>query len=88
MNVDTPLERRTPYDYHGCLAHADVTYVHGSGEIKRVMGILEHNKECFNAVLTRLPAIPLHPHVFQIALLQLTEGARFIFFSLWTLALY
>ena len=69
-------ERRAPYDYFECLAHADVTFLQSSGEVKRVLGILKHTNQCSNAVMTRLPAIPLHPHVVEIALAQLSEGVR------------
>jgi len=48
------------------------------GEIKRVVGVLEHTQGCAEAVLTRLPAIPLHPHVVEVVLAQLLDGARFV----------
>ncbi|KAF8197588.1 hypothetical protein BJ912DRAFT_1078958 [Pholiota molesta] len=70
-----PWERRAPYDYCGCLGHADITFVRDTGEIKRLIGVLEHNTECQKALLARRPAIPLHPHVVQVALDQLSSGA-------------
>lgn len=69
----TPWERRAPYDYHGCLAHADITYVGSTEEIKRVIGVLDHIELCMKAELTRLPAIPIHPHVIEVALAQLNK---------------
>ena len=48
----TPWERRAPYDYHGCLAHADITYVGSTGEVRRVIGVLEHMELCVKAKLT------------------------------------
>lgn len=43
------------------------------------MGILEHNEECTGgALLSRRPAIPLHPHVMEVALAQLADGARYV----------
>lgn len=76
----TPWERHAPYDFHGCLAHADITYVGSTGEIKRVIGVLEHTELCMKAKLTRLPAIPIHPHVIEVALAQLAQGSRRAFF--------
>jgi len=42
----------------------------------RITGVLTHNKECIERQMRRLPPIPLHGHVWQIALQQLSEGAR------------
>jgi len=67
-----------PYDFHECLAHADITFVVSMGEIKHVVGMLEHTQGCAEAVLTRLSAIPLHPHVVEVVLAQLLDGARFV----------
>ena len=72
----TTWEQCAPYDFHGCLAHADLTYVGSTGEIKRVIGVLEHTELCVKAKLTRLPAIPIHPHVIEVALAQLAQGSR------------
>ena len=65
-----------PYDFTGCLAHIDLTYRPDSQQIIRIAGVLEHNDECKATYMTRLPPIPLHDHVWQIALEQLHDGAR------------
>ncbi|KAL0956114.1 hypothetical protein HGRIS_002282 [Hohenbuehelia grisea] len=41
----------------------------------RLIGYLTHNDECKKAVLTRIPAVPLHEHVYNVALEQLRNGA-------------
>jgi len=41
------------------------------------MGYFLHNEGCNEAVLTQLPAIPLHEHVYEVALDQLEVGARY-----------
>ena len=33
--------------------------------------------------MTRIPSVPLHPHVYEIALQQLHSGARFVNFEWW-----
>ena len=71
-----PWEQHAPYDYHGCLAHADIRYVRSTGEIRHVIGVLEHTELCMEAKLTRLPAIPIHSHVIEVALAQLEQGSR------------
>lgn len=68
--------RRNPYDFTGCLAHVEVTERESDGEVTRIIGILEHNPACQKSVMTRIPAVPLHPHVYEIALDQLRNGAR------------
>ncbi|THH12616.1 hypothetical protein EW146_g7525 [Bondarzewia mesenterica] len=67
--------RSAPYDFTGCLAHADITYHESTGMIRRIVGYLEHNEGCHSAVMTRMPPIPLHQHVVEVALNQLTNGA-------------
>ncbi|KIJ42120.1 hypothetical protein M422DRAFT_780089 [Sphaerobolus stellatus SS14] len=67
--------RRMPYDFTGCLAHIDITYSPSRNMIFRIAGILEHNSGCEKQEMQRLPAVPLHPHVWQIALKQLEDGA-------------
>lgn len=69
--------RFAPYDFTGCPAHADVTYNEDTGEVKRIVGCLEHNSECRSAIMKRIPAIPLHPHVVEVALKQLADSARY-----------
>ncbi|KIJ32755.1 hypothetical protein M422DRAFT_265387 [Sphaerobolus stellatus SS14] len=43
--------------------------------ILRIAGIVSHNEECCKEIMQRLPAIPLHEHVWQIAIEQLEQGA-------------
>lgn len=71
--------RRNPYDYTGCLAHVELTEREGDGIVTRVVGVLEHNDACLKSVMTRLPAVPLHSHVYEVALSQLQNGARYVF---------
>jgi hypothetical protein len=66
-----------PYDFTGCLAHIDLTYRFESRQIIRVTGLLEHNSKCQSIYMQRLPPIPLHDHVWQVALQQLNDGARY-----------
>ncbi|HEV7738663.1 MAG TPA: hypothetical protein VGO47_14980 [Chlamydiales bacterium] len=65
-----------PYNFTGCLAHIDLTYEMLTSSILRITGVLEHNSECNEQTMQRLPAIPIHPHVWEIALRQLGDGAR------------
>ncbi|KAI0695800.1 hypothetical protein BC835DRAFT_1232694, partial [Cytidiella melzeri] len=71
--------RRAAYIYTGCLAHADVTYQIGEDSkmsvVTRVLAYLEHNNKCRTAELDKIPAIPLHEHVVEVALRQLGNGA-------------
>ena len=69
-------KRKTPYDFTGCLAHIDLTFRVVDNKAIRITGVLTHNKECIERQMRRLPPIPLHGHVWQIALQQLSEGAR------------
>lgn len=73
--------RRAAYDYTGCLAHADVTYKYsddGTTLICRLVGYLEHNESCRAAKLVRIPAVPLHTHVAEVAVHQLGNGAGYV----------
>ncbi|KZT20536.1 hypothetical protein NEOLEDRAFT_1075528, partial [Neolentinus lepideus HHB14362 ss-1] len=67
--------RRNPYDFTGCLAHVEITERDSDGAVSRIMGYLCHNDECKSSVLKRIPAIPLHLHVYEVALEQLKSGA-------------
>ena len=69
-------KRKTPYDFTGCLAHVDLTFRLHDLRILRVVGILKHNEACMKRKTRRLPAVPLHEHVWQVALQQLNDGAR------------
>ncbi|KLO18444.1 hypothetical protein SCHPADRAFT_886157 [Schizopora paradoxa] len=71
----TPGKRQTPYDFTGCLSHVEVSEYIGSGILRRIIGILEHNSGCVVAKMVRLPSIPLHQDVYDAALAQMYEGA-------------
>ena len=79
--------RRVPYKYTGCLAHVEITERSSNGEISHIMGYLLHNEGCCEAVLTQLPAIPLHEHVYEVALDQLEGGARYKVYLLFSTSL-
>ncbi|EIM91383.1 uncharacterized protein STEHIDRAFT_153027 [Stereum hirsutum FP-91666 SS1] len=67
--------RHAPYDFTGCLAHADITFT-DSNMITRIVGYFDHNESCQTSSLVRYPAIPIHPHVLEVALAQLADGAN------------
>ncbi|TFY62444.1 hypothetical protein EVJ58_g3855 [Rhodofomes roseus] len=67
--------RHAPYDFTACLAHADITYIKATRQPVRIIGYLIHNEGCRTAELKRAPAIPLHPHVYEVAIRQLQQGA-------------
>ncbi|KAF8222993.1 hypothetical protein L208DRAFT_1381646 [Tricholoma matsutake] len=68
--------QRNAYDFTGCLTHIKITERLSDGEITRIIGHFMHNDLCEKAVLKRLPAIPLHEHVYEVALAQLEDGAK------------
>ncbi|KIJ39177.1 hypothetical protein M422DRAFT_258067 [Sphaerobolus stellatus SS14] len=68
-------QRKTPYDFTGCLAHLDITFDRQSFDIIRITGIMDHNSACEKQEMQRLPPVPLHPHVWQLAIQQLNTGA-------------
>ena len=68
--------RRAPFDFTGCIAHVEIVERTRDGEITRVIGIFEHNTMCRDAILKRLPAVPLHEHVYEVALEQMDDGAK------------
>ncbi|CAK5263805.1 unnamed protein product [Mycena citricolor] len=70
-----PWVRQNPYDFTGCLAHIDLSEYEETGQILRVTGCLDHNSDCRASGIRRIPAIPLHPHVFEMAVEQLASGA-------------
>jgi hypothetical protein len=81
--------RRVPYDFTGCLAHVEITERLSDGEITRIIGCFTHNSECNNSLLKRIPAVPLHEHVYEIAIEQLRNGATFVLqFGTFTLKLF
>ncbi|KAF8823760.1 hypothetical protein HHX47_DHR9000388 [Lentinula edodes] len=71
----TPWRRKVPYPHTGCLGHVEITERIEDGGIIRVAGLWDHNEGCKKAALERFPAIPLHEHVYQVALEQLASGA-------------
>lgn len=71
-------KRRGPYDFSGCLAHINITFDEKENSIQRIIGYLDHNKECLEMFMSRIPAISIHPHVIEVALAQLAEGARYV----------
>ena len=70
--------RRNPYDFTGCLVHAELIERNSDGQVSRIIGFFNHNPGCSSAVMTRIPSIPLHPHVYEIALQQPHSGARYV----------
>jgi hypothetical protein len=69
--------RRVPYDFTACLAHIEITERTSDGEITRIAGHFDHNEQCQSAALKRIPRVPLHDHVYEVALAQLEAGARY-----------
>ncbi|KAI0764222.1 hypothetical protein BD413DRAFT_433493, partial [Trametes elegans] len=61
--------------FTGCLAHADITTVVETGYVMRIIGYFQHNEECQQAAMVRFPAVPLHPHVVEVAMIQLRSNA-------------
>jgi len=73
---DGERSRQAPYDFTGCCAHADITYGTSPDWVVRIIGYFDHNEGCQNSSLVRYPSIPLHEHVYEVALQQLAQGAR------------
>lgn len=71
-----PWKRQNGYDFTGCLAHVEITLRESNGAVTAIVGHLEHDSKCQSAVLRRLPAVPLHPHVYATAIEQLKAGSR------------
>ena len=71
-----PVPHRNPYDFTGCIAHAEITERNSNGQVVQIVGVLDHNEGCQSAQMARLPSIPLHPHVYEVALDQLHSSAR------------
>ncbi|KIJ29355.1 hypothetical protein M422DRAFT_269311 [Sphaerobolus stellatus SS14] len=66
--------RHTAVDFTGCLAHAELSINELTSKVLRVRGLLGHNETCQNAILARIPKLPVHPSVYAKALAQLQEG--------------
>ncbi|KAJ3717550.1 hypothetical protein C8R42DRAFT_724462 [Lentinula raphanica] len=71
----TSSDRRMPYPFTGCLAHVEVTTRVADDKVLKISGMFEHNSGCEEAAMSRLPAVPLHEHVYEVALDQLESGA-------------
>jgi hypothetical protein len=70
------MKRCVPFDFTACLAHVEITERQSNGQISRIAGYIVHNEGCKSSLLKRLPAVPLHDHVYEVALDQLEKGAR------------
>ncbi|KAL0061006.1 hypothetical protein AAF712_012179 [Marasmius tenuissimus] len=75
---DKKWERRVPYAFTGCLAHVEVVENTNTGKVERVWGIFEHNEPFSKSVLQQLPAVPVHEHVWEVALDQMAQNARYV----------
>lgn len=69
--------RHAPFEFTACLAHVNVTQ-YKTGTVSRIAGYPFHNERCGLSYLAKLPAVPLHDHVWEVALQQLAVGARFV----------
>ena len=74
--TEKPWSRQAPFEVTGCIAHVEIVERTRDGEITRINGIFEHNMGCQATTLKHLPAIPLHEHVFEVALEQLEDGTK------------
>ena len=63
------------------LAHLEITEDFTLGLILRISGVREHNKACKEGLMKHIPYVPLHPHVYEVALQQLCVGARLVTIS-------
>ncbi|KAF8590724.1 hypothetical protein K439DRAFT_1329278, partial [Ramaria rubella] len=61
--------------FTGCLAHIDITYRVLNFSVWRITGIRQHDETCLQQNMKRIPLIPLHEHVWEVVLQQLSEGA-------------
>ena len=62
----------------GCLVHTELIECISDGQVSCIIGFFNHNPGCSSAVMTRIPSIPLHLHVYEIALQQLHSGAKYV----------
>ncbi|KAF7967903.1 hypothetical protein HWV62_32579 [Athelia sp. TMB] len=69
-------DRRNPYDFTGCLSHVELTERESDGAVSRLVGILQHNEACRHGSIVRIPSVPLHSHVYEVALQQRRNGAN------------
>ncbi|KAK1226363.1 hypothetical protein PQX77_010670 [Marasmius sp. AFHP31] len=70
-----PWKRRAPWPFTGCLAHVEVVESLTNRTVSEISRVLSHNAECQDSVLEHLPRVPLHEHVYEIALAQLENDA-------------
>ncbi|KAJ3770608.1 hypothetical protein FB446DRAFT_790362 [Lentinula raphanica] len=68
-------ERKAPYPFTACLAHIEIIEK-ANGAVTWIAGVPDHNEACRASFLERRPPVPLHEHVYQVALEQLQDGAR------------
>ncbi|KAJ3759312.1 hypothetical protein EV360DRAFT_69588, partial [Lentinula raphanica] len=69
-------ERQVPYPFTACLAHIEIIEK-GNGVVTWIAGVPEHNDACKSSFLERRPPVPLHEHVYEVALEQLQNGASY-----------
>ncbi|KAJ3728663.1 hypothetical protein C8R42DRAFT_567556, partial [Lentinula raphanica] len=67
-------ERKAPYPFTACLAHIEIIEK-ANGAVTWIAGVRDHNKACRASFLERRPPVPLHEHVYEVALEQLQNGA-------------
>ncbi|KAF8587603.1 hypothetical protein K439DRAFT_1298945, partial [Ramaria rubella] len=61
--------------FTGCLVHLDLTFQVSNLSVQQITGIIRHNEKCLQQDMKRKPAVPLHEHVWQVALQQLNDDA-------------
>lgn len=66
--------RRNPVNFTGCLAHVEVMFAVQTAKILWICRHLTHNMGCQEALMSRIPAVCLHPSVYEVALQQLKSG--------------
>ena len=74
----TEWKRQAPYDFTGCLAHIHLAYDPALLTIYRITGVIDHNLACEQQEMKRLPPVPLHPHVWRIALAQINDSVTWV----------
>ena len=57
--------QQNPHNFMGCLVHAELIEHISDGQVSHIIGLFNHNPGCSSVVLTRIPLIPLHPHVMR-----------------------
>ncbi|KAJ3836483.1 hypothetical protein F5878DRAFT_502514, partial [Lentinula raphanica] len=65
-------ERQAPYPFTACLAHVEIIEK-GNGVVTWIAGVLDHNDGCRSSFLERRPPVPLHEHIYEVALEQLRK---------------